>query len=847
MDQSATNYHPGANTPEDGSQGTPCTGGQTVLTNTFGCNCVYPVFGCTDNTSILVDGSNGTHPDTNGFGTDAIYDCSSATPNIPTNIGTINTCPHPCGNGYWANNYNPCASVAITCTGDPGCMNLYANNYNANAYTDDGSCTFGCCSTSFTIAFHELRLSLAPANSCTTSSGGVNYTLTIIQPDLSTYTDPNNNNSYLNFTGTLNTTTSTTLVIDESVIAAQGDGEWKIEITYNFPNTTIPACTTILTQNVIVGCTDNTPGPNPDINGNCNTGAPCNTLGCCGGTTGYSAEQFNPLATVNDGSCTHPIFGCTDSGTVHPTYTNFTNNSSSAAENYDPTATVDDGSCLYRGCTTANNGSGGIASNYFAYYNLDCNGEPIGTNNPGYDSCCNFGTTGCTNSAAGCHPDINGYCNDGAGYPTYAGSTSCSGSFCCVSGTTSYGYKKINYDPACDADPNCTLGGCQAVVNQGCGIQTHTWPGASNTPTYNYDPCVTTIGQTQWCIPVIQGCMDPTALNYGSYSQNNPFGSHSNNTWFGTTAPFSSSGNTWNYAGNPTAAQTSQYGHHGPNTPSGPAGCGGVNWATNPCNDCVYAEFGCMDDGAQTWSPNPGTPANNYDTGATVNQISQTNTNSPCCYDSGCVMPNALAVLPAGSLPDITATNIGSAGCALWISSGGTSGSLSACYGNMVDVSNLTIDGDANGTTVGNGWQHGNNNIPIALNGGNTCADHNCDTGNVGTAVWRLQNQDGYFDPGGHGTNGLNAAGQQLTTVWTNWNGQGSFVSSGVGPGQFNAEDCCDYEDGCSDPCAQNFNPGASTAPSAQTCSFGTISGGWTTTNPPPWQDSDPCTTLPVS
>jgi hypothetical protein len=65
------------------------------------------------------------------------------------------------------------------------------------------------------------------------------------------------------------------------------------------------------------------------------------------GCTDPTAQNYDPAATVDDGSCTYgpkPIYGCTDP----------------AASNYDPNATVDDGSCIYTtipGCTdpAANN------------------------------------------------------------------------------------------------------------------------------------------------------------------------------------------------------------------------------------------------------------------------------------------------------------------------------------------------------------------------------------------------------------------------------------------------------------------------------------------------------------
>ena len=53
------------------------------------------------------------------------------------------------------------------------------------------------------------------------------------------------------------------------------------------------------------------------------------------GCTDPTAINYDPLATIDDGSCIMPIYGCTDN----------------AATNYNPLANVDDGSCVYPGPT----------------------------------------------------------------------------------------------------------------------------------------------------------------------------------------------------------------------------------------------------------------------------------------------------------------------------------------------------------------------------------------------------------------------------------------------------------------------------------------------------------------
>ena len=69
------------------------------------------------------------------------------------------------------------------------------------------------------------------------------------------------------------------------------------------------------------------------------------------GCTDSTALNYNPLATIDDGSCTYCVYGCTDS----------------TATNYSVSATCDDGSCFYGtpGCTDS------LACNYNSLATID--------------------------------------------------------------------------------------------------------------------------------------------------------------------------------------------------------------------------------------------------------------------------------------------------------------------------------------------------------------------------------------------------------------------------------------------------------------------------------------------
>ena len=176
----------------------------------------------------------------------------------------------------------------------------------------------------------------------------------------------------------------------------------------------------------IYGCTDDTGqgGGGAEFRGN--------------GNGGGVATNYDPLATCDDGSCDYSVYGCTGNGTADNNPNTTTNpfgqtffdrfGDGIAAENYNPNATNEDGSCIRSGCTDSNQSNYNPNANvddgscfscnqgcmdstqggYDPLHDCDCNGEPentLGTSNPqfmqlGWDSCCTPVIHGCMNTAA---------------------------------------------------------------------------------------------------------------------------------------------------------------------------------------------------------------------------------------------------------------------------------------------------------------------------------------------------------------------------------------------------------------------------------------------------------------
>ena len=217
----------------------------------------------------------------------ATHPCNSTGPSL--------ACADCNGNADWCGpgtSPGDCCDYPVTI---PGCMDPLANNYDPTATVDDGSCTYNT-----THLFTECSSLLGPAaaNAGMTWSGLAGY-------------DPNqpSNNSQLfyNFLGSPNIGQAVKLTsnaVEEMTFCLLYDGT----TSQNVPVTPFGS------QLIVVS-----------------THEDCNECVDVYGCTNPNAINYDPTATIDDGSCRLPVDGCTDQ----------------LALNYDPLATIDDGSCVY--------------------------------------------------------------------------------------------------------------------------------------------------------------------------------------------------------------------------------------------------------------------------------------------------------------------------------------------------------------------------------------------------------------------------------------------------------------------------------------------------------------------
>lgn len=159
------------------------------------------------------------------------------------------------------------------------------------------------------------------------------------------------------------------------------------------------------------------------------------------GCTDSTACNYDPNATVDDGSCDYAsCIGCTDP----------------AACNYDLNATIDDGSCQYPGCTDP------LANNYDP--SAGCN-----------DNTCTYDVLGCTDPV-GCNYNISATVDDGScQYPgcidllanNYDSSAGCDDGTCTYDVLGCTDINAINYDSNATVDDNSCIypvAGCTDIL-----------------------------------------------------------------------------------------------------------------------------------------------------------------------------------------------------------------------------------------------------------------------------------------------------------------------------------------------------------------------------------------------
>ena len=219
---------------------------------------------------------------------------------------------------------------------------------------------------------------------------------------------------------------------------------------------------------------------------------------CVRGCTSQSAINYNPLAAVDDGSCTPVVYGCNvpaaanfdpaansyDGSCLFPA----TGCTSPTAVNYVATAVVDDGSCIERvlGCMVP------LALNY----------DPAATVD---DGSCVYAASGCTDSRA----------------TNYEPSAASDDGTCRYPGCTNS--LATNFDPSADVDDgHCALPvrGCTdptaanyfaaASLDDGSCVVL----GCTDSAAPNYQAAATHDDGSCVTVPHIVGCADSLASNY---------------------------------------------------------------------------------------------------------------------------------------------------------------------------------------------------------------------------------------------------------------------------------------------------------------------------------------------
>ena len=175
------------------------------------------------------------------------------------------------------------------------------------------------------------------------------------------------------------------------------------------------------------------------------------TAGPMSGCTDPSANNYNPSAITEDGSCTYNTYGCT---------------SSSYAE-YNPAANIDNGTCMtsiVSGCTdanaynynsSANSNDGSCVAKVFGCTSSAANNYNSSANTD--DGSCDYNVSGCTDSSANNYNNAanvdNGSCTYNYGC-TNSSATNYDSTAVRDNGTCTYPVPAIYFNGAVDGDWN---------------------------------------------------------------------------------------------------------------------------------------------------------------------------------------------------------------------------------------------------------------------------------------------------------------------------------------------------------------------------------------------------------
>ena len=389
-DNTALNYNPIANF-DDGSCAYPTWGctdptafnyNQNAINDDGGC---YPyIYGCMDSTSFNYNNGNpfpsGVQVDVNTpcDGTFVMCAPGQSGPNCCC-LEVVNGCTEPT-----ACNYDPLANT------DDGSCRLCGDTGTDVDNFDGAGCNSGCiyCVDDFS-PFSQINQGVDFVEIEWGSPSGLGHavvnTFDIYWEEDGNPSNNGINNINANSPGLVNTHTITGLNINTT---------YNITITSICSNSESAGITLQAdTQPGYYGCTDNT-GTNTSMGAAGMTPISGYTWGAC---------NYDPIATIDDNSCEYTsCAGCTDSGYIEYN-ASFTQPSSTvaialgycttpivlgctdmAAFNYNPLATVDDGSCCYIvGCMDP------CATNYNENACQPC---PNNSSDPNYvDDCCTYG------------------------------------------------------------------------------------------------------------------------------------------------------------------------------------------------------------------------------------------------------------------------------------------------------------------------------------------------------------------------------------------------------------------------------------------------------------------------